>query len=104
MQLEVGELKPTKVTLQLTDRSVKVPLGEITDVQIKIGEFIFLVDFIILETAPMMNPRCQILVILGRPFLAIFNVPINYRSRLMKLKFENMTVDLNICNPRRTTK
>ena len=35
-QLGVGELKPTKVTLQLADTSVKVPLGEIADVLIKL--------------------------------------------------------------------
>ena len=44
-------MKLTKVTLQLADRSVKVPLGEIVNVLIKIGEFIFSVDFVVLETA-----------------------------------------------------
>ena len=94
----MGELKPTKVTLQLADRSVKVPLGEIADVLIKVGEFIFPVDFVVLETAPVENPRGQIPVILGRPFLATLNALINCRSGLMKLTFENMTVDLNIFN------
>ena len=97
-QLGVGELKPTKVTLQLADRSVKVPLGEIADVLIKVGEFIFPVDFVVLETAPVENPRGQIPVILGRPFLATSNALINCRSGLMKLTFGNMTVDLNIFN------
>jgi len=89
----VGELKPTKVTLQLADKSVKVSLGEIADV---ISEFIFSVDFIILETAPVANPRGQILMTLGRPFLATSNALMNCRSGLMKLTFENTTVDLNI--------
>jgi len=61
----VGELKPTKVTLQLADKSVKVPLGEIVDVLIKVGEFIFPVDSVILEIVPVENPRGQILLILG---------------------------------------
>jgi len=97
-QLGVGKLNPTKVTLQLTDRSVKVPLEEIADVLIKVGEFIFPVDFIVLETAPVENLRGQILVILGRPFLATLNALINYRSGLMKLTLGNMTIDLNIFN------
>jgi len=46
-QLGLGELKPTKVTLQLADRSVKKPIGEIEDVLIWVG---ILVDFIVLET------------------------------------------------------
>jgi hypothetical protein len=95
-QLGVGELKPTKVTLQLADRSVKIPKGEIEDVLIKIGEFIFQVDFIVLEISPVENPRGQIPVILGRPFLATTNVVINCRSNQMKLTFGNMTMDVNI--------
>ena len=31
-QLGVGELKPTRITLQLADISVKIPKGEIKDV------------------------------------------------------------------------
>ena len=97
-QLELGELKPTKVTLQLADRSIKIPRGEIKNVLIKVGEFIFPVDFIILDTEPMMNPRGQIPVILGRPFLVTLNALINCRNGLMKLTFGNMTVDMNIFN------
>ena len=49
----MGELKLTRITLQLADRSVKISMGEIEEVLIKVGEFIFLVDFIVLETAPV---------------------------------------------------
>jgi len=62
--LGVSELKPTKITLQLADRSVKIPKGEVENVLIKVGEFIFPVDFIILETEPIRNPWGQIPVIL----------------------------------------
>ena len=63
-----------------------------------IGEFIFPIDFIILETEPIRNSRGQILMILGKPILATSNVLINSRSDLMNLTFENITVDLNIFN------
>jgi len=56
-QLGVGELKPTRITLQLADRSVKIPKSEVEDVLIKVGEFIFPVDFVILETTPVENLR-----------------------------------------------
>ena len=49
----------------------------VEDVLIKVGNFIFLVDFVILETEPISNPKGQILVILGRPFLATANAEIN---------------------------
>ena len=64
-QLGLGDLSPTRVTIQLTDRSVKVPKGEINDVLIWIGEFIYPVDFIVLETQPVSNPKAQTPVILG---------------------------------------
>ena len=49
-QLGVGELKPTRITLQLADISIKISKGEIKYVLIKVGEFIFLVDFVVLKT------------------------------------------------------
>jgi hypothetical protein len=39
LQLGLGELKPTSMTLQLADRSVKVPQGIVEDVLIKVDEF-----------------------------------------------------------------
>ena len=56
-QLGLGKLSSTQITIQLADWSVKVSKGEVTDVLIRIGKFIYLVDFIILETQPVSNPR-----------------------------------------------
>ena len=70
----------------------------VEDVLIKIKNFIFPVDFIILEIEPVSNPEGHISVILGRPFLAIVNAKINCRNRLMKLSFENMTIELSVFN------
>ena len=64
-QLGLGDLHPTWVMIQLADRSVKVPKGEITYVLIRVGEFIYPVDFIVPETQPVLNPKAQTPVILG---------------------------------------
>jgi hypothetical protein len=53
LQLGLGELKPTSMTLQLADRSVKVPWGIIEDVLIKVDKFYFPMDFIVLDTEPV---------------------------------------------------
>jgi hypothetical protein len=45
--LNLGELKPTSVTLLLADRSVKVPRGIIEDVLVQVNKFIYPVDFIV---------------------------------------------------------
>ncbi|XP_026450807.1 uncharacterized protein LOC113350919 [Papaver somniferum] len=95
-QLGLGELKPTSITLQLADRSVKIPRGVVEDVLIKVDKFYFPVDFIVLDTQPVQNPDCHIPVILGRPFLATSNAIINCRNGVLNLSFGNMTVELNV--------
>jgi hypothetical protein len=95
--LNLGELKPTSVTLLLADRSVKVPRGIIEDVLVQVDKFIYPVDFIVLDTQPV--EACNSFpVILGRPFLATSNALINCRNGLMKLSFGNMTLEMNIFN------
>ncbi|XP_074374216.1 uncharacterized protein LOC141714604 [Apium graveolens] len=95
-ELGLGELQKTNVTLQLADRSIKSPKGIIEDMLIKVGDFVFPIDFVVIKTGPVKNPKNQIPIILGRPFLATSNALINCRNGLMKLTFGNMTIDLNI--------
>ena len=91
-------MKPTKVTLQLADRSIKMPRGIVEDVLIKVGDFVYPIDFVILETQPLINLKGQIPVILGRPFLATTNALINCRNGSMRLNYGDLTVTLNIFN------
>ena len=95
-QLGLGELKPTRVTLQLADRSVKVPRGIMEDVLVQVDKFYFPIDFIVLDTQPHHGPQPLIPVILGRPFLATLNAIINCRNRVLKLSFGNITMEMNI--------
>ena len=97
-QLGLGELKPMGMTLQLADRSLKMPRGIVEDVLIKISDFIYPVDFMILETEPVMNPKSHIPIILGRSFLTTANAHINYQNGLMMLFFGNISINLNIFN------
>ena len=92
----LGELKPTTVTLQLADRSLKVPRGMIEDVLVKVDRFYFPIDFLVLDMEPVASSRKQIPVILGRPFLATANACINCRTGVMEVSFGNMQVKLNV--------
>jgi hypothetical protein len=95
--LNLGELKPTSVTLLLADRSVKVPREIVEDVLLQVDKFIYPVDFIVLDTQPA--EACNSFpVILGHPFLATSNALINCRNGLMKLSFRNITLEMNIFN------
>ena len=61
-------------------------------------EFIYPIDFIVLETQPVSNSRAQTPVILGRPFLATANATINCRNGSMRLTFGDMTREVNVFN------
>ena len=55
-RLSLGELIPTAITLQMADRSMARPEGVLEDVLVKVGKFIFPVDFVIMKfrnTAPL---------------------------------------------------
>ena len=95
-RLELGELKPTSITLSLTDRSIKIPKGTVEDVLIQVYKFYYLVDFVVLDTEPATTGANYVPIILGRPFLATSNAIINYRNGVMQLTFGNMTLELNI--------
>ena len=76
-QLGQGELKPTTITLSLTDRSIKIPKGTVEDVLIQVDKFYYLVDFVVLDTEPVAVGVNHVPIILGRPFLATSNAIIN---------------------------
>ena len=46
-RLSLGELTPTAITLQMADRSMAQPEGVLEDVLVKVGKFIFPMDFVI---------------------------------------------------------
>ncbi|KAH9750378.1 hypothetical protein KPL71_013853 [Citrus sinensis] len=97
-QLGLGELKSTPIILQLADRSMKIPRGIIEDVLIQIDKFYYPVDFIVIDTQHVQDPKKHTPVILGRPFLATADALINCRNGNMQLSFGNMTMELNIFN------
>ncbi|MFC0083171.1 retropepsin-like aspartic protease, partial [Aciditerrimonas ferrireducens] len=98
-QLGLEDLQPTSVTLQLADRSVRVPKGILKDVLVRVENFVYPADFIVLDNHPSLGPNEQTPIILGRPFLSTINSVIRVRNGNMTITFGNMTLDLNIYNP-----
>ena len=92
----LGELKPTSITLQLADHFVWEPRGIVEDVLVKIEQFYYPVDFIVLDYQPILHSNVYTPIILGRPFLTTANALINCRNRRMQLTFGSMTLELNI--------
>ena len=48
-RLSLGELTPTAMTLQMADRTLAHPEGILEDVLIKVGKFVFPVDFVVIN-------------------------------------------------------
>ena len=55
-QLGLGELLPTNLTVLWPDRSVKLPKRIVEGVILKVDEFYFPADFVVLDTEPVRDP------------------------------------------------
>ncbi|GKE06359.1 reverse transcriptase domain-containing protein [Tanacetum coccineum] len=64
-KLMLPELVPTRMTLELANRSIAYPAGIAEDVFVQVGKFTFPADFVIVDYD--VDPRVPL--ILGRPFL-----------------------------------
>ncbi|KAK5772503.1 hypothetical protein PVK06_048792 [Gossypium arboreum] len=81
-QLGLGEPKPTMMSIQLADRSIKYPRGIIEDVLVKVDKFIFPVDFVVLD----MDEDVEVPLILGWLFLATVRAVIDVRDGKLVLR------------------
>ena len=91
-RLGLGEVKPTTVSLQLVDKSIKHPRGVIENVLVKVDKFIFLADFIIL----VVEEDWKIPLILGRPFLAMGRtlIDVHQLKLILRVQDEQVTFDV----------
>ena len=91
-RLNLGELTPTAITLQMADRSMAQTEGILEYVLVKVGKFIFLVDFVIMQ----MEEDTQVPLLLGRPFLATGAALIDVQKGELTLKVGDEAVHFNI--------
>ena len=61
---------------------------------VKVDNFYYPVDFMVLDTEPVAESPHQVPIILGRPFLATTNAIINCQNGIMQLTFGSMTLEL----------
>ncbi|XP_073272456.1 uncharacterized protein [Primulina huaijiensis] len=92
--LELGEVKPSTITLQLADRSLTYPRGIVEDVLVKVDKFIFPADFVILD----MEEDRETPLIFGRPFLATGKALIDVHKGELTLRVGGEEVIFNIYN------
>ena len=91
-RLSLGELTPTTMTLQMVDRTMAQLEGVLEDVLIKVGKFIFPVDFVIMD----MEEDTQVSLLLGRPFLATGAALIDVKKGELPLRVGEEAVHFNL--------
>ncbi|XP_022846190.1 uncharacterized protein LOC111368915 [Olea europaea var. sylvestris] len=84
-ELGLGKINSTSITLQRADRTIARRHGKVENVHVKVGNFIFPVDFIVLD----IPEDRDISVILGRPFLVTGRTLIDMEKGELILKVED---------------
>ncbi|GJS32499.1 hypothetical protein Tco_0530881 [Tanacetum coccineum] len=93
--LGLGGLAPTKLIVELADRTVKCSKGIVENVLVGIDKFVFPVDFIVLD----MPKDIKIPLILRRPFLSTPRAKIDVFERKIALRVGNEKLVFKSDNP-----
>ncbi|XP_075507395.1 uncharacterized protein LOC142544222 [Primulina tabacum] len=89
-KLGLSRIKPTGLSLQMADKSVRTPLGIVEDVELKIDKIRLLADFVVLDMGNSQNVRA----ILGRPFLATAGAVIDLRQGKLTMEVDGQNIEL----------
>ncbi|GJS34937.1 reverse transcriptase domain-containing protein [Tanacetum coccineum] len=91
-KLSLPELTPTRMTLELADRSITRPKGVAEDVFVKVGKFHFPTDFVVVDFDA--DPRVPL--ILGRSFLRTGRALIDVYGEEITLRVNDEAVTFNL--------
>nr|GEW64320.1 reverse transcriptase domain-containing protein [Tanacetum cinerariifolium] len=91
-KLSLPELTPTRMTLELADRSITRPKGVFEDVFVKVEKFHFPTDFVVVDFEA--DPRVPL--ILGRSFLRTGRALIDVYGEEITLRVNDESVTFNL--------
>ncbi|GKA63647.1 reverse transcriptase domain-containing protein [Tanacetum coccineum] len=91
-KLSLSELTPTRMTLELANRSVAIPVGVAEDVFVKVGKFYFPADFVVVDYD--VDPRVPL--ILGRPFLRTARALIDVHGEELTLRVNDEAITFKV--------
>ncbi|GKA27650.1 hypothetical protein Tco_0713818 [Tanacetum coccineum] len=95
LNLGLGKLVHTRLTVELANKIVKYLKGIAENILVGIGKFIFPVDFIILD----MPEDIRVPLILGRPFLSTARAKIYVYKRKFTLRVEEENIIFKSVKP-----
>ena len=86
------EIMPTRMTLQLANRSITRPYGVIEDVLVKVQQFTFPVDFVVMD----IEEDAEIPLILGRPFMLIANCLVDIGKGKLDMGIDDQKIKVDL--------
>eukprot|EP00257_Ricinus_communis_P026797 XP_025014211.1 uncharacterized protein LOC112535731 [Ricinus communis] len=95
-QLSLGELKPTTMSLQLADRSIKYPRGIVEDLLIQVGKLIIPVDFVVLDMEGRSTRDKEQTILLGRPFMVTTKTVIDVHNGKLTMTVLGETIEFKM--------
>ncbi|RDX74598.1 hypothetical protein CR513_45635, partial [Mucuna pruriens] len=84
--LNFGDLEPTRMTIQLANRSIVQPLGVLEDVLTQVNELIFPAHFYVLDMEDETSEKGSTLI-LGRPLLMTARTKIDVHAGTLSMEF-----------------
>ncbi|KAL7606842.1 hypothetical protein Lser_V15G20544 [Lactuca serriola] len=78
----IQKMKATKMTIHMANRSVTHRRGIVEDILVKIGRFVFPVDFVVMD----MKEDVNVPIILGRPLLNTARALVDVRESKLTLR------------------
>ncbi|GJV25841.1 DNA-directed DNA polymerase [Tanacetum coccineum] len=92
LRLNLGELKPIRMCIELANKSTQIPKGIAENVIGKIDRFVFPVDFVVLD----MKEDHKITIVLGRPLLATTHAMLDVFNKKISFEVGNETITFDL--------
>ncbi|XP_073033846.1 uncharacterized protein [Primulina eburnea] len=89
-KLGLSMMRPTGLSLQMPDKSIRTPLGIVEDVELRIDKFKVLAEFVVLDMENSQNVH----VILGQPLLAAVGAIIDVKRGKLTMEVEGQMVEI----------
>ncbi|XP_019433326.1 PREDICTED: uncharacterized protein LOC109340183 [Lupinus angustifolius] len=86
------QLKPTRMSLHLADRSIKYPKGVAEDVLVKVDKFLISVDFAVID----ITEDTEIPLILRRPFMRTVKIGIDMENGKLLVRVADNEIEFDI--------
>jgi len=83
---------PTRMTLQLVDRSITRPYGVIEDVLVRVKHFTFLADFLVMD----IEEDAEIPLILGLPSIPTASCVVDMGKRKLEMGIEDQKISFDL--------